>query len=227
MSNLPSQVTPSYATDEDLLVRAGGDWVTLCPGWQLMASGTDGVFATGFPWVLTSTSTNFGANGVTPNQVVWLTAPQSHYRGGGDFLAIDSVSGTSMTLRRPHKDLNVGQPPAPAAGLTGVAFRIQTMDPQIEDASFDLRRRFGIQDSVVSRSSTYVFDLRDLRSATILTVLLERYIFETRSGQGDFALKIARVQAELNLVINRVQVRWGPTGASAEPSSIFGTKLCR
>jgi hypothetical protein len=31
MSNLPSQTTPVYATDEDIAVRAGGDFAILCP----------------------------------------------------------------------------------------------------------------------------------------------------------------------------------------------------
>ena len=93
MSNLPSQTTPVYCSDEDILVHAGGDFATLCPPWQQMAQGTDGAFAPGSPWVLTSASVNFAANGVSPNQVVWLTAPRSQYPGGGHFLAIDSVAG--------------------------------------------------------------------------------------------------------------------------------------
>ena len=62
------------------------------------------------------TTVNFQTNGVSPNQVVQLTAPKSQYPGGGVLLAIDSVNGSSLTLRRLHKDLSIGQPPAPAAG---------------------------------------------------------------------------------------------------------------
>ena len=47
MSNLPAQSPPVYATDEDILVRASGDFMTLAPSWQCMAKGTDGFFATG------------------------------------------------------------------------------------------------------------------------------------------------------------------------------------
>ena len=43
-------------------------------------------------------------------------------------------------------------PPAPAAGLTGVEFLIASLDPQIEEASFDLNRRFGIDPNVAGRS---------------------------------------------------------------------------
>jgi hypothetical protein len=178
MSNVPSQTAPVYCSDEDILVHAGGDFAMLCPTWQQMASGTDGDFAPGAPWVLTSASVNFAANGVNPNQVVWLTAPKSQYPGGGVFMAIDSASGNSITLRRPYKDLNIGQPPSPAAGLTGVAFTINTFDPQISEASYDLKQRYAIEDNPVVgilRSSSWIYDLQVLRVATVYSVLLERY----------------------------------------------------
>jgi hypothetical protein len=227
MSNLPAQTTPVFATDEDIAVRAGGDFITLCPGWQQMAYGIDGAFAAGSPWVLTSTATNFAANNVQPNQVVWLSAPKTQYPGGGVLLAIDSVLGSSLTLRRLHKDLNVGNPPAPAAGLTGVTFTINTLDQQTEEASFDIKRRFGIDETIVDRASSWVFDLRDLRLATVLSVLLSRYTQEARSDKGDWARKITLIQAEFDQVVDRVQVRWGPYGNAAEPSTLFSCKISR
>lgn len=229
-TSLPSQTTPVYCTDEDILVRAGGDFVALCPPWQSMAAGTDGVMTGGSPWVLTSASVNFASNGVSANQVVWLTAPKTSFPGGGQLLAIDSVSGNTITLRRPHKDLNVGQPPAPAAGLTAVAFTINTLDPQSEEVSFDLKRRFAIDDAVggdFSRSSSWVYDLRDLRMATVLSVLKERYIQEARGDKGDWARKVNLIRSELDEVLARVQVRWGPYGNSAQPSTLFNCRLSR
>ncbi len=227
MSNLPEQTSPVYATDEDIAVRAGGDFVMLCPSWQQMASGIDGIFATNAPWVLSSPSVNFQSNGVTPNQVVQLTTPKSQYPGSGQLLAIDSVSGSSLTLRRLHKDLNVGQPPAPSSGLTPVTFTINTLDPQTEEASFDIKRRFGIDELIIDRTSSWVYDLRDLRMATILTVLHERYIAEARGDKGDFVRKIQLISSQLAEVLDRVQVRWGPFGNSAEPSTLFGCKISR
>ncbi len=140
---------------------------------------------------------------------------------------MDSVSGGSVTLRRLHKDLNVGQPPAPAAGLTGVAFTINTLDPQIEEASFDIKRRFGIDETSAYRSSTWVFDLRDLRMTTVLSVLYDRYTAEARTDRGDFARKISLIRSQLDQVMDRVQVRWGQTGSSSEPSTIFSCKISR
>ena len=227
MSNLPEQTTPVYATDEDIAVRAGGDFITLCPAWQQMAAGTDGFFSSGSPWVLNSTLTNFANNNVQPNQVVQLSAPKTQYPGGGQLLAIDSVSGSSITLRRLHKDLSVGQPPAPAAGLSGVTFTINTLDPQTEEASFDIKRRFGIDELIVNRTSSWIYDMRDLRIATVLTVLNDRYTAEARGDKGDFVNKIRLIRAQLDEVLARVQVRWGPFGNSAEPSTLFGCKLSR
>ena len=192
-----------------------------------MAKGSDGVFANGVPWVLTSTLVNFETNGVRPNQVVALTAPKSQYPGGGDLLAIDSVSGNSITLRRPHKDLNVGMPPGPAAGLTGVSFTITTFDPQIEEASFDIKRRFGIDENITFRDSSWIYDLRDLRMLTVLTVLYDRYTAELRSDRGDWVRKMGHIRNLRDEITDRVQVRWGPYGNSAEPSTVFSCKISR
>lgn len=227
MSNLPDQTTPVYASDEDIAVRAGGDFVTLCPAWQKMAAGNDGFFSPSSPWILNSTLVDFAANGVAPNQVVWLTAPKSQYPGGGELLAIDSVAETSITLRRLHKDNGVGAPPAPVAGLTNVEFTIKTLDPQTEEASFEIKRRYGIDETIAARTSSWIFDQRDLRMATVLTVLLSRYVQEARGDKGDFPRKIILAKAALDQVLDRVQVRWGPTGNSAEPSTLFSCKLSR
>ncbi len=227
MSNLPPQTTPVYATDEDIAVRTTGDFITLCPAWQQMAAGTDGYFSAAAGWVLNSTATDFGANGVAPNQVVVLSGPKSTFPGSGQLLAIDSVSGNAITLRRLHQDLNVGNPPGPAAGLTGVTFSINTMGPQIEEVSYDLKQRFGIDENITFRYSTWIYDLRVLRMATILTVLKQRYRAETRTERGDFALKANSISAELDPVIDQLQIRWGPYGNSAEPSTVFSCKICR
>ncbi len=226
-ASLPEQTTPVYATDEDIAVRAGGDWFLLCPSWQQMAYGSDGYFNSGLPWVLNSTAVDFASNGVAPNQVVQLSAPKANFPGSGALFAIDSVSGTAITLRRLHEDLNVGQPPAPAAGLSGVTFTINTLNPQTEEASFDIKRRFGIDENIAYRSSSWVYDLRDLRMATVLTVLRDRYTQEARGDKGDFPRKIGLIKTELEIVLDRVQVRWGPLGNSAEPSTLFSCKISR
>ena len=192
-----------------------------------MATGNDGVFAPGALWVLTSASIDFAANGVSPNQVVWLTAPKSQFPGGGHFLAIDQVSDNAITLRRPYMNPGVGQPPAPAAGLTGVSFTVNTFDPQIEEASYELKQRFCIDENVTDRTSSWIYDLQVLRVATVCSVLVARYTQETRTERGDFDKKVQRLRQKLDDALARVQVRWGPYGNSAEPSTLFSCKLSR
>ena len=154
-------------------------------------------------------------------------ARRRRYPGGGQLFAVDSVSGSSITLRRLYKDLNVGQPPAPAAGLTSVVFTINTFDPQSAEASFDIKRRYGIDENIVDRGSSWIYDLQDLRMATVLTVLFERYSQEARGDKGDFARKVGYTKAALEQVLDRVQVRWGPQGNSAEPTTLFSCKVSR
>ena len=60
----PDLLTTVYATDENIAIRAGGDFAPLCPDWQKLASGSDGVFTAGSPWVLNSPSVDFEAAGV-------------------------------------------------------------------------------------------------------------------------------------------------------------------
>jgi hypothetical protein len=227
MSNLPELTSPVYATDEDVVVNASGDFVTLAPTWQCMAKGTDGFFNSGQPWVLNSVSVDFQTQGVAPNQVVCLSGPKASYPGGGDLLAIDSVSANAITLRRPYKDLNVGSPPGPAAGLTGVTFNITTFDPQIAQATFDIKRRFGIDENITFRDSSWIYDLQDLRVAVVLSVLYDRYTAELRSDRGDWVRKIGHIRTKRDEIIDRVQVRWGPYGNSAEPSTVFSCKISR
>ncbi len=108
-----------------------------------------------------------------------------------------------------------------------MTFTINTLDPQTEEASFDIKRRFGIDELIVNRTSSWIYDMRDLRIATVLTVLNDRYTAEARGDKGDFANKIRLIRAQLDEVLARVQVRWGPFGNSAEPSTLFGCKLSR
>jgi hypothetical protein len=99
--------------------------------------------------------------------------------------------------------------------------------PQTGEASFDIKRRFGIDENIVDRTSCWIYDLRDLRMATVLSVLQARYTRETRSDKGDFTRKLEQIKVELDQVLDRVQVRSGPYGNSEEPSTLFSCKLSR
>jgi hypothetical protein len=223
----PDVLTTVYATDENIAIRAGGDFSSLCPAWQKLAGGADGVFAAGFPWVLSSPSVNFEAAGVRAQHVVLLRKPATAFRGSGELLAVDGAAGNAITLRRLGTPLNSGQPPAPAAGLEGVDFLIATFDPQIEEASFDLNRRLAIAPEIAGRTPADLHDLRDLRQACVLAVLGQRYAAENRGQQGDFALKLAETKRELAEVLARLQVRWGTGGADSRSTTWLSTRITR
>jgi hypothetical protein len=216
-----------YATDENLAVRAGGDFAMLCPDWQKLAAGTDGLFASGSPWSLSCAGVNFNAAGVVAGHVVSLRKPTTVFKGSGELLAVDAVAGNNVTLRRLGCNPGLGQPPAPVAGLTAVEFQIATLDPQIDEASFELNRRFSIDPKVPGRTPADVYDLRDLRQACVLTVLAQRYAAETRSTQGDFALKLTQVRQDLAEVLARLQLRWGCGGGDSHSTNWFSTRLVR
>ena len=231
MSNVPSQPIQKLCSDEDILIHAGSDYAVLVYPWEQLAQGVDGAFANGLPWVLTSATVDFEANGVAANNVVQLKAPKGVYGTGGHFLAVESVSGNSVTLRRPYKASGVGQPPAPESGLTAVEFNICTFASMISEATYELYQRYSMDENVaavgIQRSPAWVYDPQVFRVAAAYWVLLERYTQEARSSKGDFDLKVARFQQKLADAIGRITVRWGPTGASQESTTVFSSRLCR
>lgn len=227
----PKQPATLLCTDEDIWVHAPSDFGLLTPASQQVASGADGTFDPSDRWTLTSPTVNFEAYGVVANNIVLLSTPKGVFGGAGQFLAVNSVSGNSVTLRRPYKPLGVGMPPSPADGLTSVTFAVNTLAPQISEATYDLYQRFGLDENVaargIQRSPGYVYDLQVFRAACVYEVLLERYTVEGRSTAGDFSLKIARFTTKLNDAINRITVAFGPTGASTESTTVFSARLLR
>lgn len=228
----PAQPQTLLCTDEDILVHAGGtDYGLLCPAYQQAAAGADGVFAAGSPWVLTSATIDFAAYGVTPNSVVQLTTPKANFGTAGHWLAVNDVTGGSMTLRRPYKGLGIGQPPAPAAGLTAVTFSVLTFGPQIAEATYELYQRFGLDERISAvgmfRSPQWVYDLQVLRVACVYSVLWAMYTQNARTNKGDFDNKVDRFKAMMDDAIGRCTVRWGPVGNSQESTGIFSTRVVR
>jgi hypothetical protein len=223
----PDSLSTVYACDEHVAVRCSGDFPVLAPDWQKAAYGIDGAFAPGSPWTLASATVDFEAAGIRCGHVVSLRKPTSAFKGAGELLAVESASGAGLSLRRIGAKAGAGAPPAPASGLTGVEFLVATLDPQIEEASFDLNRRFNIDPNIAGRRPDDLYDLRDLRQACVLSVLARRYAAETRSGQGDFALKLQQVQHELSELLARLDLRWGASGSDAHSTSLFSTRIVR
>jgi hypothetical protein len=201
----------SFATDEDLAIRVPTDFLALCPADQKLASGTDGIFLASDRWTISSATVNFQQAGIQPGHVVRLFGPESHYSPPGELLAIASVSPASLTLRRKGLEAGYGQPPGPTGGLTGVQFVVVSLAPQIELASSDLSRRFGIEPAVPGRRFDDLSDPSELKEATILGVLARRFLDLTcRPGDPDdpSASKARAYQRELEELLARIVLHW-------------------
>lgn len=225
-ANATDRLDVVYATDEHVAIRARGDFATLCPEWQVRASGTDGAIDALSPWTLTSASVDFEALGVQPGNVVLLQKPAATFPGGGQLLAVDSVGAGQVVLRRIGEPSGVGQPPAPA-GVASATFKVPTMAAQIEEASFQLNCKWSIDDRLPGRASSLVYDLRVLRRACVLHVLYDAYSSELRGEKGDFPVKLQQIANELREVNGIIQLRWGSSGGSTPPTTLFGGRITR
>ena len=221
------QFTP-YCTDEDLAVRACGDYLVLCPKWQALAAGADGAFAPGSPWALTSASADFLAQGLQPGNVVVLTGPKPRFVGSGEPYAVQSVAAGSLTLKNIGLDAGRGQPPGTSAGLTGVLFTAATLAPQVEVACLEVNQLFGIDDNLPNRSPELVYDPNmQLKRVTALTVLRRQYEFLARGDKGDFVLKFKTTDAELGTATAQAKIKWGSLGQGDVPTSRFSMRFRR
>jgi hypothetical protein len=222
-----------YATDEDIAIRASADYSILVPRDQKLAWGNDGQFAPGQRWVLSSATVDFQANGLSPDHVVLLTQPVSLFKPPGELFVVVDVSAGTVTLRRKGQPEGVGQPPAPQGGILQVEYSVATFAPQIASASYDLNRRYGIDDFIAGRRASDLFDPREVREATVLTVLHRKYMDLCRGPEhyGDsFAAKAQLYKQELDDLLARTVVHWLPAlveGPYNIPTSRFGTRLSR
>jgi hypothetical protein len=215
-----------YASDEDVALRARGDFPILCTPADVLASGTDGVFSSGTPWLLTSATVNFATVGIAPNHVVILTkTPQ--FPGSGHAYAVDSISGSGIVLRSLGQPSGFGAPPGPAAGLTGVAFQWASVGPTIESVSYDANHVFGLDANFAIKSPAQLYDPRELQQWVVLGTLQRLYTSGTRTKDGDFPAKRKSIESDWSDLRARLTLRWGQLGTSEMPTSIFSARRVR
>jgi len=218
-----------YCTDENLAVRLAGDFVLLTPKWQVLAEGTDGAFASNGRWTLTSASAAFDTSGAAAGSVVWLTKPTATFGGGGELIAVDSVTNaTTLAVRRCGLTAGEGKPPGPVGGLSSISYKILTLRPQIEEASFEINRRYMIDPAWAGRQPSDCYDLRDLRQACVLTVAVQRIQAEVQNNSkyASWGAKLETYTQELGDVLARVRLRWTQDDRLV-PGSPFNTRLIR
>ncbi len=215
-----------YATDEQIAVRAPGDFDKLVPAFQCLAYGKDGVMTSGDRWTISSALVDFEAAGVKSGMVVRLKKPVV-FPDGANLFGVASVSGHDLTLRRIGIS-GIGSPIGPEVGATAVEFKIETLWPQIENATWNLNRMYAIDEATPSRSPSGLYNDRDLRYACELMVLAERYGEGCRT-EGDFKVKLGMCNAQLSNILASLSVRWAaPSGDPVTPPSTrFSTRISR
>jgi len=201
--------TSLYCSDEDLCVAAPGDFGQLIPLAQTVAKGSDGVFlaSSAGSWVLNSASSNFVTQAVAAGTVLQIRGPQGVY-ASTDMLVVVSVAANAVTLRRVGLPVGMGSPPGPAAGITGVQFIIGTLYPQIERASYDLRKTFDLDDAVPGRQFSDMYDPREMQEACMALVLSRQYRDMARhvGKMEDFYEKSKNHQADYTRIVQRTQI---------------------
>lgn len=216
-----------WCTDEDVACAIPADYANACPRWQVKAAGADGAFLAAAPWVLTSATVDFEAAGVAANDVVALTKPAASFlTAGGDLFAVDSVSGFTVTLRRPGFYLGEGAPPAPAAGLTGVAFAVKTYRRQIDDQCYRIAKKYGIDDAKPEKAAARLYDPRSLRDLAAYSVALWALTNAEKTAAGDVAERLKLVRSVVE-DLERRAVEWGRLGQVAPPTSMFTGQMRR
>lgn len=210
-----------FCNDEDIAIKAGGDFVLLTPQWQRLAYGTDGAFSAG-SFTMTSATATFTGD-LQDGNVIWLTKPVNYYHGG-ELLAVSSVpDDTSLVLRRVGIPDGVGVPPGGNSALTGVEYAVPTMMPQIEEATRELSRRLNIDPDVIGRTPQDIHDLHDLELATVLTVLINRMSSELQAdAKSGWNVKLKNFKDEFDSVMSRLRLRWdtSTSGGVPETSSV-------
>jgi hypothetical protein len=225
-------VSTVYATDEDVALRASADFAIICPKDQKLASGSDGAISVDDLWTLTSPTVDFQANGLQPGQIVQLTQPTAVYKPPGESFVVVSVAPKAVTLRRKGQPAGVGQPASPG-GLSSIEFLATTFGPQLALASYDLNRRYGIDDLIAGRRPCDLFDPQEILEATVLTVLYRQYLDMSRGGDersDTFAAKSRSCKQELDDLLARTVVHWSTSPGfldTSEPTTRFSTRISR
>jgi hypothetical protein len=219
--------TTAWCTDEDLALRAAGDFAILCPKDQALARGADGAFSSGDLWTISSPSNNFLAQGIAPGNVVQLSKQGVFL--GTELFGVAAVALAGITLKRKGLTQGAGLPPSPAGGNAGVSFAVLTLQPQILRATFDLNQRYGIDDLIGTRRSCDLYDPQELLDATVLLVLWRAYEEMARSAgerADHFAAQAKHYRQDYLDLLGRVEVHWRANAVLKE-SSIFDTRIVR
>ncbi len=216
-----------WSTDEAVYNRSPFDFHLLVPPSGIVAEGTDGSIAAPTPWRLSSATYDFAAIGVAPGQVVRLDKPIATFRPPGGFYIVDAVTSAGIDLRQPSKESGSGKPPTAGVALGSISFAVLTMLPQIEQATYRINRIFGVDDTVVTRKPSDLYDARQLEEATSYRTLATAYLGASRQVDDLFAKKARSFDQLANDAEAHLNLIWKAKQGPPTVTNKFGMRLTR
>lgn len=201
----------TYCTDEDIRIEVGNDFFLVAPRDQRLAIGDDGTIPSASPWVLTSASINFENQQVPAGSIVRLSskdrssAANKELYPSGESFAVDSVSGSTLTLRRVGLPSAIGDPAGnPTIDLVAVTFESVTLSPQIKTATDWIRRQIDFD------SAADLISDDDLRYLTVYRVLSRIYLSDaalSSSNRDIFLVKAKTYATQAETTLAELQSR--------------------
>ncbi|MFO8014799.1 MAG: hypothetical protein R6X20_16005 [Phycisphaerae bacterium] len=144
--------------------------------------------ATAEAFTVTAADGQFVARQVRPGHVVHLSNPDQGVDGGYEVLAVESE--TELTAAAVG---TAGDEAVPLPSATDLALRIQTFDPQHEEARYALLARFGLEADAADPTADladWIAQRRSLRRASVALVLATLYRGQAAGGaDGGLATK--------------------------------------
>jgi hypothetical protein len=199
-----------FCTDEDVAIKAPGDYPGLVPSHQRAAFGTGASLA---DWILTATE-DLEAIGLSPGHVVRLT--RTTQDALADLVGVVSVTGMAATLcRLGELDETTGPAPVFPDGAS-ITYDARTVRPQIVQVTRDMLVRYGYIDF------SYVADPGTFRRLCVLNVLIDLFGSQHRAAKAgtspeeDFRVKYGDLLAERDMELKRIDALHSP--ATEQPS---------
>ena len=172
----------NFSTDADLLKWEPALMREIVLDHQCLAEGT-GAATEGT--TVTAADGRFVSGRVRPGHVIHLAADDGSVDGYYEITAVAGETELSATC------LGLADDPVPLPSATGLAYRIQTFDPQHEEARYTLLARFGLEADAADPSADlagWLAQDRALRRASVALVLATLYRGQAAGGADSSAL---------------------------------------
>lgn len=203
-----------FCTDEDVAVRAAGDFGQMVPKFTVVARGADGTIDAADAWLLVS-ACPFQQTGIGPGHVlVWRYGPNQVNAVASQIYGVVAAEPGGLRLRQLGSDDVVpGMPPDPA---TGVPFAAPTVRPQIQRATRDLMFMFQVA------SLDQLESLDDFRSACELLVYLRLLVTMAQgaSNRDAWLEKYRLMKLDWDRTLEALGSIYGPATLGQDPAVV-------